>query len=281
LSDDAYAALVSQFDYSSTPSRGGEVIAAKASSRGWRHDTVLIDSAYVPGGFKIHIFLPADAKPPLQPVILFPGLWPFQISNPSESDPLIELPSIRDIDFVIRSGRVLIWPVYHGSFERYVDTSGLSRPEQINAMRLSLVRWRSDVGEVIDYLEGRADIVADKIAFLGYSYGGLYAPPILALEDRIKVAILIAPLLSPWPGLDPLVDNLHYLPRVRQPTLVLSGEYDYVAPLRFQEALYEHLGTPANDKKQVVFPIEHGLPPRNALMTHGVDWLDHYLGPVN
>jgi dienelactone hydrolase len=293
LSDDAYAALITQFDYTRKSSRGGEVIASKASSRGWRHDTVLIDSAYVPGGFKIHIFLPADAKPPLQPVILFPGLWSFETGTSSESDPLIEHPFVRDIDFVVRSGRVLIWPVYHGSYERHEDTSGSSRPERVNALRLRIVRWQSDVGEVIDYLEGRPDIAADKIAYLGYSYGSLHAPPILALENRIKAAILIAASLSRCdyesvcnvgsisPGLDPLIDNLHYLPRVQQPTLVLSGEYDSVFPLRMQEALYKHLGTSANDKKHIVFPIEHRLPPRNALMTHGIDWLDSYLGPVN
>ena len=293
LSDDAYAALVRQFDYSRTASSGGEIIASRESSREWRHETVLIDSAYVPGGFKIHVYMPLDAKPPLQSVIFFPGLWPFVVSTPSEADPLIELPSIRDIDFVIRSGRVLIWPVYHGSFERYVDTSGLSSPERINALRLKIVRWRSDVGEVIDYLEGRPDIAADSTAYLGFSYGSLHAPPILALENRIKAAILIAAPLSHCdyesvcnagsisPGLDPLIDNLHYLPRVQQPTLVLSGEYDSIFLLRVQKALFDLLGTPDNDKKHVVFPIEHGLPPRSALLTHGVDWLDRYLGPAN
>jgi predicted esterase len=281
LSDEAYAALITQFDYSRTSLRSGEVIASRESSRGWRHDTVSIESAHVPGGFKVHIYLPLNAKPPFQPVILFPGLYAFQVGIPSESDALLEHPGAHDLDFVIRSGRVLIWPVYHGSYERYESTTGLSNPERVNALRLKIIRWRSDVGEVIDYLEGRPDIAADKIAFLGYSYGGLYAPPVLALEDRIKAAILIAAEVSPWSDRDPLVDNLHYLPRVRQPTLLFSGEYDYVAPLGFQKALYEHLGTPMNDKKHVIFPIEHELPPRSALMTLGVDWLDRYLGPVN
>jgi pimeloyl-ACP methyl ester carboxylesterase len=188
---------------------------------------------------------------------------------------------------------VLIWPVYHGSFERNEAASGLSRPERVNALRLRTVRWHSDVGEVIDYLEGRPDIAADKIAYLGFSYGSLHAPPILALENRIKAAILIAAPLSHCdyervcnvgsmsPGLDPLIDNLHYLPRVQQPTLLLSGEYDSLFPLRMQKALFDLLGTPANDKKHVVFPIEHGLPPRSALVTHAVDWLDRYLGPAN
>ncbi len=280
LDDEAYSVMAGSFDYTRSQSRGGEIVASSESPRGWRHDTVLIDSAYVPGGFKVNIYSPIDAETPLQPVIFFPGIFSFRIDTPSESDPLLELPVLRDLDFIIRSGRALIWPVYHGSYERYDDADSLSGPEAENAVRLRVIRWRSDVGEVLDYLETDPDFATGNAALLGWSYGGVYGPMVLALEDRIKAGILIGAGVYPIRR-DPLIDNLHYLPRVKQPTLVFSGEYDTVTTPEFAAALYDYLGTPANDKKHVVLPIEHRLPPRSALMEHGVDWLDRYLGPAN
>ena len=176
---------------------------------------------------------------------------------------------------------MLIWPVYHGSYERYDDFNSLSGPELVNARRLRVVRWQSDIGEVIDYLESRPEFAADKMGYLGYSYGAIVAPTLLALEDRIKAAILIAGGVRLPSNTTPLVDNFPFIPRVRQPTLLFSGEYDTLVPFGSQKALYELLGTSTEDKKHVVFPIEHGLPPKSELMTHAVDWLDRYLGPVN
>ena len=192
LGDEGYATLVTQFDYTRSPSRGAEVTASRESPRGWRRETVRIRSAYVEDGFIVHLYFPLDAKPAVQPVIFVPGIFSFETDIPSESDALLELPFLRELDFVIGSGRALIWPVYQGSYERYDELNELSGAARANASRLRRVRWQSDVGEVIDYLETRGDIAGDKTALLGYSYGGTVAPQILALEDRIKAAILIA-----------------------------------------------------------------------------------------
>ena len=188
-------------------------------------------------------------------MIYFPGAGSFQTSISSESAELLD--RFRELDFAVSSGRVFVWPVYDGSYERHDNYNNLVAAEQANAARLRRVPWRSHVGEVIDYLESRTDIAANKTAYIGFSHGAIMAPFILALEERIKAAILIAGgVLQATPS-NPFIDNLHFIPRVTQATLVLSGEYDYVIPLRFRNALYELLGTSPKDKNHVVFPIEH------------------------
>ncbi len=49
-----------------------------------------------------------------------------------------------------------------------------------------------DFGRTIDYLESRKDIDGTKLAYFGFSAGGAFAPMFLAVEPRIKAAIIAA-----------------------------------------------------------------------------------------
>jgi hypothetical protein len=61
---------------------------------------------------------------------------------------------------------------------------------------------------------------------------------------------------------------------------MINGRSDFFYPLETsQEPLYRLLGTPAKDKRRVVFESGH-IPPRNELIKETLDWLDRYLGPV-
>ena len=43
--------------------------------------------------------------------------------------------------------------------------------------------------------------------------------------------------------------------------------------------MFELLGTPAGDKKRLVFPGGHSVP-RTEMIKESLEWLDRYLGPV-
>lgn len=47
-----------------------------------------------------------------------------------------------------------------------------------------------------------------------------------------------------------------------------------------QAPLFQLLGTPAEDKRHVVFEDAGHVPPRIAVIREILDWLDRYLGPV-
>lgn len=73
---------------------------------------------------------------------------------------------------------------------------------------------------------------------------------------------------------------MDYVGHVRQPTLILNGELDFFFPLETsQRPLFELLGTPAADKKRLIFPGGHSVP-RPEQIKESLAWLDRYLGPV-
>lgn len=108
-----------------------------------------------------------------------------------------------------------------------------------------------DLRRSLDYLETRADINPDAIGYFGYSQGAVQAPIVLAWEPRIEVAVGTVGFIPPQ-NLEPPADPLHALPRVQQPFLLLSGEFDSTAQLPNARRYFEPPGTPAADKKHVV-----------------------------
>jgi len=61
---------------------------------------------------------------------------------------------------------------------------------------------------------------------------------------------------------------------------MINGRYDYIFPAdTSQKPLFDHLGTPAKDKRYALLEFGH-VPPSDALMKEMPDWLDGHLGPV-
>ena len=139
--------------------------------------------------------------------------------------------------------------------------------------------WRKDIGRTIDYLETRKDIQADKLAYLGWSWGGFMGGIMPAVEKRFKVVILNVGGMEMHKTL-PEVDQINFIPRVTQPVLMLNGKHDMFFPVETsQKPMFALLGSPAKDKKIVIYESGH-LVPRNEFVRESLSWLDKYLGPV-
>jgi len=110
-------------------------------------------------------------------VIWFPGAYAFDLKR-SDGD----LPFSYYFDFLPRSGRALVYPVYKGTYERHVTLRGL------NEDRDTVIQWSKDLGRTIDYLTSRNDFDKDRIAYYGFSMGASDAIPVVALEPRLKTA---------------------------------------------------------------------------------------------
>ena len=73
---------------------------------------------------------------------------------------------------------------------------------------------------------------------------------------------------------------VNFLPRVKQPVLMLNGRYDFYCPVELcQEPFYRLLGSGKDQKKHLVYDSGHMIP-RYELIKAMLDWLDQYLGPV-
>jgi pimeloyl-ACP methyl ester carboxylesterase len=144
-----------------------------------------------------------------------------------------------------------------------------------------VIAWAKDLSRSLDYLETRKDIDGTKVAYFGDSLGGIQGALQPAVEKRIKAAILSSGGLSLTVRPRPEADPFNFVTHVTIPVLVLSGRYDATFPLESsQRPLFHFLGTPAKDKKQVIYEGGHGVFPRPEAVRECLDWLDRYLGPV-
>ena len=188
------------------------------------------------------------------------------------------LPRIERFDFVIKSERALMFPVDKGTFERGDDLKS-DYPNTTSSYRDHVIAWSKDLGRSIDYLETRPEIDRNKLAYQGFSWGGAMGAVLPAVEDRIKVCVLVVPGFNLQKSL-PEVDELNFAPRVRLPVLMLNGRFDFFYPVESsQEPMFRLLGTPKERKRHMVYETGHNIP-RNEMIKETLDWLDRYLRPV-
>jgi eukaryotic-like serine/threonine-protein kinase len=267
VSDEVFAAYKGLYAYDKGELAGR--VEDKETAEDWTREKVSFNAAY--GGERViaYLFLPKNATPPYQTVIYFPGSGAIHQDKFSLSI---------YADFIPRSGRALMAPIYKSTFERRDDLKS-DYPEPTAFWRDHVIAWSKDVGRSIDYLDTRKDIAAGSLAYVGLSWGGAVAPNILAVENRFRTAILESGGLEFQRAL-PEADSINFITRVRMPVLMLNGRYDHFFPVESSQVpFYRLLGTPESDKRQVIYETGHAVP-RKEFIRESLDWLDKYLGPV-
>jgi predicted esterase len=275
VSDERYRDFLQQFAYTSGPPNASAPVMM-AETEYWTKQKVTIDAGYNAERLDVILFIPKSASPPFQPVVFFSGL---QIVLFPDSVDRIE-PGFQGypLDYVVKSGRVLVQPVFQGTFERFKAPVNFS--DQVRTTREWMER-RWDLGRTMDYLETRSDIDAKHAGFIGTSFGASYALPLVATEPRLKAAVLLSGGYGTAPVL-PVVDAVNFVPRIRIPVLMVNGRFDQTVDVATrQRPMFEQLGTPDKDKRYVLLNFGHGSAPRAEVLRETLGWLDKYLGPVN
>jgi len=265
-SDEAFRIYQSLYAYDRTPLNAA-VEALSDDSPYWRREKITIDAAYGKERIPAYLFLPRNAAPPFQTVVFFPAGHAFA----TRSSAYLET---RQVQFLIQSGRAVLYPVYRGTFDRWVETRGPRENRDQNIMDVK------DFNRSVDYLETRPDIDRARLGYYGISAGANIAPVILANDHRIKAAVLLGGGLPAEADL-PETDQINFVPRVTTPVLMLNGRYDFVEPVETsQQPMFDLLGTPAADKRHVIFETGHAVVTIQPMIKEVLDWLDKYLGPV-
>jgi eukaryotic-like serine/threonine-protein kinase len=271
VSEQLFRVYKSLYSYDNTPLHA--VVESIQQTDDWKEEKITFDAAY--GGERIiaYLFLPRKASPPYQTVVHFTGAA--ALRERSSANLISEY--LEDFDFIVKSGRVVMFPVYKGMFERWDDfavwTSGPS------FHRDHVIAWSKDLGRSIDYLETRPDIDHNKLAYEGVSMGAAMGALLPAVEDRLKVLVLISSGFYLQKFL-PEVDQLNFTPRVKAPVLMLNGRFDFIFPTgSSQEPMFRLLGAPKEQKRRVLYETGHDIP-RTQMIRETLDWLDRYLGPV-
>ena len=271
VSTEVYAVFKGQYAQVKAP-LNDRVDAQNTSNESWVKETLSFDAGYDTDRVTAYLFLPKNAKPPYQVVIFFPGASAFTGRGSSAT--------LTPVDYIVKGGRAWVFPVYKGSYEHWDPFISLQGEEYLRTFRTRMFQWRQELGRMIDVLSARPDIDASRIAFYGSSFGGSTAVPLLALEDRLKAAVL-GPAGFTYREMPAEADAINYLSHVTMPVLMLGGRHDYIFPLETaQKPMFERLGTPADRKRHVVFDAGHGGYPRSEMIREVLGWLDRYLGPV-
>jgi DNA-binding winged helix-turn-helix (wHTH) protein len=248
--------------------------------REWLRERYTIDSEELAEPLPVLVFRPRHSARPLQPVIFLPPGDSYAGSFPSSDIDITRY----DIDFVVRSGRALVWPIIVGTHERL-------RRREPPAFEELTRRWlenkrirRAEVGAVIDFLQLSDDFDGDKVSLLAASFGATYVSPhILATEPRIRTAVMMsATLASVDTAMFPdLVNPNSYWPKVDLPVLLLNGRYDISTHLiESRDLLLRSIGTSGADKRGIIYDSSHWPLPPHRVEKDVTDWLDSHLGPV-
>jgi dienelactone hydrolase len=269
--DEIFRVYRGLYSYDKTPLHA-TVESSDESEPDWKREKVTFDAAYGKARMAAYLFLPRNSQPPYQTVIHFPGAESI-VTRSSE-----RLRDLARIDFLLKSGRAVVWPVYKGTFERGDDLKWYF-PDGGTAYRDHVIQWSQDLARTIDYLETRLDIDRHALAYYGYSWGACLGAILPAVESRLKASVLMgAGFFFPKPR--PEADQIHFAPRITIPTLMIDGRYDFLFPRESsQEPLYRLLGTPKEHKRLAHFDGGHFVP-RHHLIRETLDWLDRYLGSV-
>ena len=281
--DSVFAFYRSLYSYDHTE-LDPKVEAVEDSSKYWRREKVSFRAAYGNERVTAYLFLPRNARPPYETVIVFPGVHSYFEKSSEYIGP--------EFDFVVRSGRALLYPIYVGTYERRITSiSARQTPEEVvqpggaclpvgpNGGRDLVPEWAKDIGRSIDYLETRSDIDSRRLGYMGLSLGAVWGPVLTAVETRFKASVLVGGGL-PFEKLPSEIEPINFAPRVKTPTLMVNGQQDFIFPVESsQDPLFRILGVADADKRHVTFDSGH-IPPAEPVIKESLDWLDRYLGPV-
>jgi dienelactone hydrolase len=272
VSDEVFNAYKLLYAYPHTP-LNAQVDGVVEDTVDWREEKITFDAAYGGQRMSAYLFLPKNVRPPYQTVLFFPSA---RVEDLRDSRKLGDL---KFFDYVIQSGRAVMYPVYLDTYERKVN---FYLREGLVDSELNIAHYK-DAARSLDYLATRSDIDSSKLAYLGVSMGSAKGVILSTLlQDRLKTSIFLDGgyfLFPPTPG----NDQADFAPRLKMPVLMVNGRYDYSFSLdRSQNPLFAMLGTPAGAKRHLVLDTPHDVTEQRPQLVKAVlDWLDHYLGRVN
>ncbi len=272
ISDDVYRSYQALYSYDKTP-LNSRVEGVVQDAADWRVEKITFDVVYAKERMAAYLFIPKKVQPPYQTVVFFPSARVLDIRDSRT------LGDVKFFDYIVQSGRAVLYPVYRGTYERRVRFFAPGESEYLSDES----EQYKDLSRSVDYLETRSDIDKNNLAYLGVSMGAAEGVIYMTLlQERLKTAILLdgGYFLNQQPvG----ADAADFAPRMKKPVLMVNGRDDYVFSLdRAQQPLFRMVGTPDSEKEHLLLDTSHDVTERHSELVSAVlGWLDKYLGRVD
>lgn len=270
LTPEIYQIYRDRFRYSATPL--DPIDSGDPGEHGdYVEHTVSIAAAYNEERFNMHVLLPTNGVPPYKVSLFMPGINAL-------SAPAYQILPWEEYTFVLKSGRALVRPELAGMYQRGGGNGYIRFASDPNTATEMARKWVLDFARTIDYLATRDDINLDDLGYIGFSFGAMFGPLILGVEDRIEFGVLASgglPSLSL--STQDEINPATYIRSLTKPVLMMNGRHDYVFTHEsHQVPLIENLGTPEANKKLIVYDTGHAPLPEIDVIRDTLDWLDRY-----
>src|SRR6202020_625237 len=160
VSDEVFHAYRLIYEYPKSPLNAKEEGVVEDTAD-WREEKVTFDAAYGGQRMSAYLFLPKNVRPPYQTVLFFPSARVLYLRDSSH------LGDEKFFDYIVQSGRAVIYPIYEDTYERRVK---FFMPNGSQNIELTSDQYK-DAARTLDYLATRKDIDNNKLAYLGVSMG--------------------------------------------------------------------------------------------------------------
>jgi formylglycine-generating enzyme required for sulfatase activity/dienelactone hydrolase len=262
-----FVALLTHYRYDRTP------LDAQVVDRVETPDWVRVKVAYDgPGDDRAlgYLFLPLRATPPYQTLVFIPGASAFYAETAAEAAEWVLGP-------LVRGGRAVFAPVLLGMRERAYGSTFTAPEPQTVAYRDLMVQQATEMRRGMDYLETRDDIDADRLAYVGLSFGAGSHLVFAGTDDRFKAVVLLGGGIDErlMPTL-PEASSVNFAPWIHPPKLLVNGTTDDEHPwLTRGLPLWNLLRQP---KELVLVQGAGHVPPVEARVPAITKFLDSHLG---
>jgi dienelactone hydrolase len=244
------------------------------SHEDWIMEKISFNAAYENERMTAYLFLPRESDPPYQTMIFYPGSYAVELSNF-----LDYINTNMSFDYILKNGRAVMFPIYKTTFERRDESLRCAYSNESHQYTDCMVKCVKDLRRSIDYLETREDIDLSRLGYMGDSWGARMGAIIPAVENRIKLSVLIRGGLSQIKKF-PEANEFNYVSYIKTPVLMLNGKYDFTFPYESTvKPMFDLLETPEQHKRLILYETDHFVP-KSEIIKETLDWLDKYFGPV-
>ena len=181
VSDEVFEVYKSQFDYNkplNSKTTNIENFQEGYTAQKFELETTYESDEKLTG----YIVFSNKFKNKYNPVIVYPNAG--SIGNNSDSG----FPNL-GLKYLLDEGYAIIHPMYYNTFNRK-KTIRTFWASDSNEYKDAIIKIGQDYKRTLDYIESRNDFNFDNMSYFGYSWGSTTSNYLLAIDDRIKAAVL-------------------------------------------------------------------------------------------
>tara|TARA_Y100001980_G_C14543874_1_gene322795 strand:+ start:55 stop:2316 length:2262 start_codon:yes stop_codon:yes gene_type:complete len=268
VSDEVFEVYKSQFDYQSKPLNSTttniEGIKSGYTAQKFEMNTTYESEENLFG----YVIYSNKFKDKYDPVIIYPNAG----SIGTNKDNQLPNELLNQFKYLIDEGYAIIHPVYHNTFSRKktIKTFWASDSEDYKD---AIIKIGQDYKRSLDYIQSRNDFNFNNMSYFGYSWGSTTSNYLLAIDDRVKAAVICVGGLMLQKSKKEIEAHL-YIRRIKVPILHIIGKEDGIFGFEENYKPWKKLiGTPKEKLKLIELDnVGHGLP-WDTIVKHHSKWI--------